>query len=105
MEESKEVNRDEVVDKMASGDGTNSDVKTTSRKNRDSDESQPHQRERWMDSFTLDLTGVTMAMPVFQARIGQADGFCHRSKSIPRFSVKLCAGCHAVQRSTWFHQC
>jgi len=45
QEESKEVNKDEVVDKMASGNGANSDVKTTSRKNEDSNESQLHRGE------------------------------------------------------------
>ena len=44
-EESKKVNKHEGVDKTASGDGTKVDVKTTSSKNGDSDESQPHRGE------------------------------------------------------------
>ena len=45
QKESKEVNKDEMVDKTASGDGANVDVKATLRKNGDSNESQPHQGE------------------------------------------------------------
>jgi len=45
QEESKEVNKNEVVDKTASVDGANGDVKTTSWKNEDSNESQPHRGE------------------------------------------------------------
>jgi len=53
-EESKKVNKHEGVDKTASGDGTKVDVKTTSSKNGDSDESQPHRGESEMDNFTRD---------------------------------------------------
>jgi len=44
-EESKKVNKDKGVDEMASGGGAKVDVKTTSRKNGDSNESQPHRGE------------------------------------------------------------
>jgi len=41
-EESKKVNKDEKVDETASGGGAKVDVKATSRKNVDSNDSQPH---------------------------------------------------------------
>jgi len=44
-EELKKVNKDEGIDKMESGDGAKVDVKTASRKNGDSNESQPHRGE------------------------------------------------------------
>jgi len=44
-EESKEVNKGKEVDKTASGGGANIDVKTTSGKDGDSNESQPHRGE------------------------------------------------------------
>jgi len=44
-EEAKEVNKDKDVDKTASDGGAKVDVKTASRKNGDSNESQPHRGE------------------------------------------------------------
>ena len=46
-----------------------------------------------------------MAIHVFQTQIGQTDGFCHRSKSIPCFPVKLCARFRTVQHSAQFLWC
>jgi len=45
QKESKEVNKDEVVDKTVSGRGTNVDANATLWKNGDSNESQPHRGE------------------------------------------------------------
>jgi len=44
-EESKEVNNDEDVDETASGGGAKVDVKTSSHRNGNSNESQPHRGE------------------------------------------------------------
>jgi len=44
-EESKEVNKDEDVDEVASGGDAKVDVKTALRKSGDNNESQPHQGE------------------------------------------------------------
>jgi len=44
-EESKEINKELDVDKTASGGGAKVDVKTTSRKKEDGNESQPHRGE------------------------------------------------------------
>jgi len=55
-EESKEVNKNKNVDETASGGGAKVDVKTASRKNVDSNESQPHWGEWEMHNFTRNST-------------------------------------------------
>jgi len=42
-----------------------------------------------MDGFAGDLTGVTMAIHVFQTQIGQTDGFCDKVKINPVLSCEV----------------
>jgi len=88
-EESKKVNKDEDVDNTASGGGAKVDVKTTLRKNGDSNESQPHRGEWDMYDFTRDSIKVTMVIPIFQTRVGQKAGLRHELKALLQSSVVL----------------